>query len=263
MARTEAALSRRNSRASAVARAFVLGMALAGLLFAPRAQAEAPASIDRPLLAAEGSASLAPPAPEQTPPPQLFGTIAFRIPLKKAKNWLDVLRRNAAAPIFDEARALKRSVTWGQLRARLEKLPLRDQLREVNLFWNAWPYRSDKEVWCVEDFWATPAEFLARSGDCEDFCIAKYFTLRQLGIPADSMLIVVVRETIRGIAHAVLAVFEGQQVHILDNLSDTVRPMRRVRNYAPQFSVNENGRWLHVKATRKAGPKEKAHGKQQ
>ena len=52
----------------------------------------------------------------------------------------------------------------------------------------------------------------------------------------------------RGAAHAVLAVYEGRQVHILDNLVEHVRPMRRVRNYEPYFSVNENGRWMHVKA---------------
>ena len=133
----------------------------------------------------------------------------------------------------------------------------------VNRFWNGWPYRADAEVWGQEDYWAAPAEFLSRSGDCEDYCIAKYFTLRELGVPADAMRIVIVRETIRGRAHAVLAVYDGPQVHILDNLRDQVRPMRRVRNYQPHFSVNENGRWMHVKAkpAAKAGTlMEKGHG---
>jgi len=180
--------------------------------------------------------------------PRLFGTIDFRRPLEKQQSWLSVLRRNAEAPIFKNENFLTRTTTWKDLKTRAQGKPLKVMLDVVNRFWNAWPYRADREVWGQDDFWAIPAEFLKRSGDCEDYCIAKYFTLRELGIPADDMRIVVVRETIRGIAHAVLAVYEGQQVHILDNLSEHVRPMQRVRNYLPYFSVNENGRWMHVKA---------------
>ena len=181
--------------------------------------------------------------------PRLFGTVEFRRPLEKQKNWLAVLKRNADSPIFDDERKLRRSTTWKQLREKAQSGTRLHMLAEVNRFWNAWPYRADREVWGKEDFWAAPAEFLSRSGDCEDYCIAKYFTLRELGIPAEEMRIVIVRETIRGLAHAVLAVYDGQDVHILDNLSDQVRPMRRVRNYQPHFSVNEKGRWMHVKAT--------------
>lgn len=181
--------------------------------------------------------------------PRLFGTVEFRRPLEKQKNWLAVLKRNADSPIFEDERKLRRSTTWKQLREKAQSSTLLHMLAEVNRFWNAWPYRADREVWGKEDFWAAPAEFLSRSGDCEDYCIAKYFTLRELGIPAEEMRIVIVRETIRGLAHAVLAVYDGQDVHILDNLSDQVRPMRRVRNYQPHFSVNEKGRWMHVKAT--------------
>ena len=192
----------------------------------------------------------------KSPRPHLFGTIDFRRPLEKQQNWLSVLRRNAEAPIFTDERFLTRSTTWKELKSRAQGKPFKAMLDVVNHFWNTWPYRADKEVWGKDDFWATPAEFLSRSGDCEDYCIAKYFTLRELGIPADDMRIVIVRETIRGIAHAVLAVYEGQQVYILDNLNDHVRPMRRVRNYQPVFSVNENGRWMHVKAK----PMESRHG---
>jgi predicted transglutaminase-like cysteine proteinase len=182
------------------------------------------------------------------PKPRLFGTVEFRRPLEKQQNWLSVLRRNAEEPVFSEGKLLGGSVTWGELRAKAAGRPFAGMLDVVNRFWNAWPYRLDSEVWGREDFWASPAEFLSRSGDCEDYCIAKYFTLRELGVPAGDMRIVVVRETVRGAVHAVLAVYEGRQVHILDNLVEHVRPMRRVRNYEPYFSVNENGRWMHVKA---------------
>lgn len=194
--------------------------------------------------------------------PLLFGTVEFRRPLEKQKNWLAVLRRHAEQPVFMEEKRLSRSSTWGELKGKAQGRPLKEKLEVVNRFWNAWPYRPDKEVWGRKDYWAAPAEFLSRSGDCEDYCIAKYFTLRELGVPADDMRIVVVRETLRGVAHAVLAVYEGRQVHILDNLVEHVRPMRRVRNYQPHFSVNENGRWMHVKAKPPKGGKatENGHG---
>ena len=205
---------------------------------------------------AEGQGGAEAQAPTAQGRPHLFGTIEFRRPLEKQQNWLAMLKRNAEAPIFKEEALLTRSTTWKELKARAQGRPLKAMLDVVNRFWNTWPYRADREVWGQDDFWASPAEFLKRSGDCEDYCIAKYFTLRELGVPAEDMRIVVVRETIRGIAHAVLAVYEGQQVHILDNLSEHVRPMRRVRNYLPSFSVNENGRWMHVKAK----PMESKHG---
>lgn len=202
-------------------------------------------------------------ASRQDDHPRLFGTVEFRLPLKKQQNWLEVLRRHADAPVFQDEKRLNRSTTWKELKGRAQDKPLSEMLDVVNRFWNGWPYRADAEVWGQEDYWAAPAEFLSRSGDCEDYCIAKYFTLRELGVPADAMRIVIVRETIRGRAHAVLAVYDGPQVHILDNLRDQVRPMRRVRNYQPHFSVNENGRWMHVKAkpAAKAGTlMEKGHG---
>ena len=203
-----------------------------------------------------------PGGPLSQPKPLLFGTVEFRRPLEKHRNWLSALRRNAEEPVFREQKLLGGSVTWGELRAKAAGRPFEGMLDVVNRFWNAWPYRLDSEVWGREDFWASPAEFLSRSGDCEDYCIAKYFTLRELGVPAEDMRIVVVRETVRGATHAVLAVYEGRQVHILDNLVKHVRPMRRVRNYEPYFSVNESGCWMHVKAKSSEGGKatENGHG---
>ena len=123
-----------------------------------------------------------------------------------------------------------------------------EKLNIVNRFWNLWPYCTDPEVYGKPDYWAAPYQFLSKSGDCEDYCIIKYFTLKELGVSIDDMRIVVVKETIRNIGHAILAVYDGDKIYILDNLSEAVRPAERVRNYVPQFSVNEKYRWVHVKA---------------
>lgn len=180
--------------------------------------------------------------------PRLFGTVEFQMNLKKQQNWLSAMERNRKKPIFFDEKRFNSSTVWKDLKSRAKGKPLLEQLDIINRFWNLWPYRTDKEVYGKQDYWAAPYEFLAKSGDCEDYCIIKYYTLKELGIPVEKMRIVVVRETIRNIGHAVLAVYDGDDVYILDNLSDAVRPMERIRNYVPQFSVNEKYRWVHVKA---------------
>ena len=55
------------------------------------------------------------------------------------------------------------------------------QLVAVNGFVNAHRYMPDDRNWGVRDYWATPGEFLTRSGDCEDYAIAKYLSLKELG----------------------------------------------------------------------------------
>ena len=182
--------------------------------------------------------------------PRLFGTVEFQMDLKKQQNWLSAMERNRKKPIFFDEKRFNSSTLWKDLKSRAAGRPVREQLNIVNRFWNLWPYRTDKEVYGKADYWAAPYEFLARSGDCEDYCIIKYYTLKELGVSVENMRIVVVRETIRNTGHAILAVYDGDDVYILDNLSEAVRPMERVRNYVPQFSVNEKHRWVHVKARR-------------
>ena len=180
--------------------------------------------------------------------PRLFGTVEFQMELKKPAGWLEAIKRNRSSPIFFDEKRFNASTLWKDLKRQAEGKPLVEQLSLVNSFWNRWPYRTDKEVYGKADYWAAPYEFLAKSGDCEDYCITKYFTLKALGVPADKMRIVVVRETIRDIGHAILAVYaEDGKIYILDNLSEAVRPAERIRNYVPQFSVNETHRWVHVK----------------
>ena len=60
------------------------------------------------------------------------------------------------------------------------------------------------------------------------------------------MRIVMLTDSIRGIAHAVLAVTQREQTYILDNVSDLVLSHTRYEHYVPQYSVNERFRWAHV-----------------
>ncbi len=122
------------------------------------------------------------------------------------------------------------------------------QLQSVNSFINQWHYRADGQNYGKSDYWASPNEFFRRSGDCEDYAIAKYVTLRQLGFSAEQLRLVVVEDKRRDLAHAILAAYVGNEIYILDNLSSEVRPQSAVSEYAPYYSVNENARWAHAAA---------------
>lgn len=178
---------------------------------------------------------------------QLFGTVEFKRPLSTLPGWLDLLKRNNMDPIFIPGKVFKKGVTWENFKSKAPMNNKMELLRYVNAFWNTWPYVEDIVNWKQEDYWEIPAEFLKKSGDCEDYSIIKYFTLKELGVAPESMRIVVVRDTIRNFAHAVLAVYVNDDAFILDNLSNSVLSHTKLRQYSPQYSVNEFGRWAHMK----------------
>jgi predicted transglutaminase-like cysteine proteinase len=120
------------------------------------------------------------------------------------------------------------------------------QLDTVNAVVNRVPYVEDRVNYGTEDYWATPAEFIARGGDCEDYAIAKYMLLRRAGVPADAMRVAVVRDLALGTSHAILAVEAGGTTWILDNQAVDVKPADAVTRYQPVYSINENGWWLHM-----------------
>jgi len=120
------------------------------------------------------------------------------------------------------------------------------QLRETNVRLNEKSYVSDSVNWSVPDYWETPFQFMSKGGDCEDYAIAKYMMLRDLGIPADAMRIVVLQDLSLHVDHAVLAVHIGGTHFILDNRYSDIVPANLLPNYQPLYSINENGWWLHL-----------------
>ena len=185
----------------------------------------------------------------------LFGTAEYRTEsLAELPQWQGVLRRMAAEAAITAA-----------CREAAGPLP---EPRHPRLVWRcsapstarrrgrscarstgsstAGPTAADADNYDRSDYWATPLEFFRRSGDCEDYVIAKYRSLRLLGLPAEQLRMVVVQDVVRGLPHAVLAVYLADEVLILDNLSDDVLPQARIRNYLPYYSVNETSRWAHA-----------------
>jgi Bacterial transglutaminase-like cysteine proteinase BTLCP len=118
----------------------------------------------------------------------------------------------------------------------------------ANRFSNDWRYKADDQNYGRRDYWATPLEFLRHSGDCEDYAIVKYVSLRQLGFTPEQLRLVVVRDVVRDLAHAVLAVYLDGEVYILDNLTKAVLQQERISQYVPYYSINETTRWAHVPA---------------
>lgn len=132
------------------------------------------------------------------------------------------------------------------------------QLAAVNGFFNRRiVFRDDAEAWGQVDHWASPLEALDKGlGDCEDYAIAKYFSLLALGTPAQRLRLVYVRAQVGADsqAHMVLAYYAqpGAEPLILDNLVTSVRPASRRPDLTPVFSFNSEGLWQGV-GTQSAG----------
>jgi predicted transglutaminase-like cysteine proteinase len=193
-------------------------------------------------------------APALAITPGLFGTTEFEAEsLRDLPQWQSVLARMAAeAAVTARCRAASEQCptratrAWSRLLRSLDGASPLTQLREVNRFVNGWRYRADSDNYGRSDYWATPLEFFRRAGDCEDYVIAKYRSLRLLGMPADRLRMVVLQDAARDLPHAVLAVYLGDRILILDNLSDEVLPQERLPHYLPYYSVNETARWAHL-----------------
>lgn len=133
------------------------------------------------------------------------------------------------------------------LRRSVQHLPA------VNHHVNSVSYVEDWANYQESDYWAAPGEFFGNGGDCEDYAIAKYLLLRELGIDPDAMRIVVVMDQFRDTAHAVLAIYVGNDILVLDNLSRVIEPHELIDKYVPVYSLNENHAWLHTRPRTEIG----------
>jgi predicted transglutaminase-like cysteine proteinase len=181
---------------------------------------------------------------------RLFGTVEFRGSLKVLPQWIRVMKiAQQQIKTYSECTGETCSpvaLSWKKILQEAQGKPPMEQLKKVNRFFNQWPYRLDAELFGMPDYWTDPGTFMKLSGDCEDYSIAKYYALKELGFDIHNMRIVVIKDRIRNIGHAVLAVYFDQTAYILDNLSDLVMDHKKFAHYIPQYSVNEKYRWAHV-----------------
>jgi predicted transglutaminase-like cysteine proteinase len=141
--------------------------------------------------------------------------------------------------------ARKRLLAWQDL-MRTEGANDLIKLEQANRFFNRIPFVSDITHWGKEDYWATPTEFLASNGgDCEDFAIAKYFTLIGLGVAEKQLTLTYVTALRLNQSHLVLIYYPGPGLEplVLDSLVDAIEPSSRRTDLLPIYSFNASGLW--------------------
>jgi predicted transglutaminase-like cysteine proteinase len=148
----------------------------------------------------------------------------------------------AAAPCADERHCIP--AVWTDFLAGLKGLDSRAQMEAVNRWANAKPYVEDIANWGLPDYWETPGEFIAHGGDCEDFAIAKYFSLVRLGFAARDLRIAVVSDSRAHDFHAVLVANIDGTEWLLDNQIAQMVPLASQPQYTPIYALNEQGWWL-------------------
>ncbi len=136
--------------------------------------------------------------------------------------------------------------TWKKELSAFKGSSVYDMTLKVNKYVNSYPYISDNKLWGQSDYWATPLEFFARGGDCEDFAIAKYASLRALGVPEERLRLAIVHDKQKNIPHAVLIVYTERGAMVLDNQNKSMQAASSVNRYRPIFSINRSAWWLHT-----------------
>ena len=138
--------------------------------------------------------------------------------------------------------AAGRVLAWMLLLKDSRRLPVKEKLARVNSFFNRLPNVSDMRQWLVNDYWATPFELLiVNGGDCEDFVIAKYFSLRELKVSEQKMRITYVKSFMPDhsiVSHMVLSYYPCPQCEplVLDNLTNSILPASKRKDLVPVFS---------------------------
>jgi len=178
--------------------------------------------------------------------------------------WLLVLLLSASLPLVAELNitetllnkielqynkfSRQRVTSWQQLIDENKDLSDLEKLDVVNNFFNSnILFMNDSDLWKKEDYWATPLEALSiGAGDCEDYSIAKYFTLKELGVDEEKLRITYVKAIKLNQAHMVLTYFETKRSIplVLDNIDAEIKQANKRTDLVPVYSFNGAGLWL-------------------
>ena len=173
-----------------------------------------------------------PPPPVRPPDPSLFNMAALPIGSSVADDKWQAARQGSLS---------ERNGPWDELLEQANRVTAGNPLSMVNQ-WVNWHvrYRAD-----VGDEWSTSAATLTRGyGDCEDFAVAKMGLLLALGVPADDMYLVLLRDR-QQVQHAVLAVKREGRLLVLDNRTDKVLPAEAIDDYKPIMSFSGPFAWTY------------------
>lgn len=146
--------------------------------------------------------------------------------------------------------AANRLATWWDMLTNQNymKLPELQKLKLVNDFMNRTPLVTSLQHWGKENYWATPLEFLSTNGgDCKDYSIAKYFTLRALGVSDEKLRFIYVKELAQyKEAHMVLVYYPDPEAEplVLDNIIGNILPGAARTDLLPVYSFKGSDLWL-------------------
>ncbi|WP_110459076.1 transglutaminase-like cysteine peptidase [Shewanella algidipiscicola] len=175
-------------------------------------------------------------------------TLGFSCLYASPTHQLDANRITSTLESRYGERAGKRAKAWFKVLNEAQGLNELEKITKVNNFFNLFRFVDDIKLWGDSNYWASPMEFIGvNGGDCEDFSIAKYFTLLQLGIDDDKLRITMVKATSVNQYHMVLAYYEtpGSIPLVLDNLDRTIKPATQRNDLIPVYSFNGRQLWLN------------------
>ena len=176
----------------------------------------------------------------------------FFAPATSWRAWQDTLDRHHSEReaihrcLSNEAACARRFRGLRHVLLKGADLTREQQVRLVNRYINRQRYEDERisSKSKAGNQWQTLTGFLHRGGDCEDFAVAKYFMLREFGVNAEDMRIVVGREKRRATHHAMLAIRFDEGVWLLEN-DDTIHRNgnRDIKRFI--YAINEQGIWDH------------------
>ncbi|MAF97217.1 MAG: hypothetical protein CMH26_01120 [Micavibrio sp.] len=176
--------------------------------------------------------------------PAIYGTIE-----KKSTNLSAFTKWSGMFERFEKDLTQQASIKviqdWQSDLKQIKRGSIKNMAEDVNKLVNKTRYITDIKNWGKSDYWATPAEFLQRGGDCEDYAIAKYTALRALGVPEERLRVAIVQDTYKNIPHAVLIVYTENGAYLLDNQNKNMISASFGDRYKPIFSINRQAWWLH------------------
>jgi predicted transglutaminase-like cysteine proteinase len=183
---------------------------------------------------------------------ELFGATATRSDnMASFPKWTGVLQRyfGGTDPVSRVCKGdVFRRCMSEEWKGFLEEIGREDkatQIRRVNERMNRARYTVDMSNYGEADYWATPVQFFKMDGDCEDYAISKYLSLRALGFDDEQLRIVILTDMNLRVAHAILVVTFNGTPYVLDNQIAQAVPASIIRHYKPIYSLNEKSWWLY------------------
>ena len=137
---------------------------------------------------------------------------------------------------------LKRLAKYEEVKNKARNLDINKKLTQINLFINGSLAEFDNASMGIDDYWMTPKEFFIKGhGDCEDYVIAKYFTLLELGVKKENLYPAIVKVQGSASLHLVLLYVEDKNKSplVLDNLSFKILPFSKRTDLTPIAAFNE------------------------